>query len=522
LHVADPHHVANNLFEADQCELELATQPLLFKQVVVNRGRLSGLRFAAFGEAPAEANDDHAAAPKVAVVWPDNNADATASSWFTHLAERLNQDVSGQFESVQKTEAFCASWAEQSAELESRGADLNREATTLRQGCEAAQANPLRGGTFLSDLPQKLAALQKRFADFNAKLDKLPDELEAERRAIVAARRHDEQLAAQPVQIESTETDALSEYLLRDVAAKPVSDLITLLHWIREIVPAETAKKSSSRRGEDILFAGCQDRSNILIRALELEGTAQITNRAVELRGAVSNFTTAPTLLNEPMRLRLQAVGGMPIELQATIDRAPGAIHDTIVMDCQGLLVPPVDLGRTDEVALSLGPSTASLSVSVAVDGDKLNGEIQMVQRDVHIVPSAGGGFRDAAVGASLEESLGCVESFATRVTLGGTLAEPKCTLWSNLGSAAAEAMERAVQRAGSQHTRSLMVAAGKHGDEQLTVVERQMTEQQAKWKTAFTAINAELQTVAAQDQPTERISPERLGRRLPNNSLFR
>jgi hypothetical protein len=160
--------------------------------------------------------------------------------------------------------------------------------------------------------------------------------------------------------------------------------------------------------------------------------------------------------------------------------------------------------------------------VSVAVDGDKLNGEIQMVQHNVHIAPAAGGGFRDAAVAGALDDSLGHIESLATRVTISGTLAEPKCTLWSNLGAAVAEAMERAVQRAGSQHTRSLMVAAGKHGDEQLTEVERKMTEQQSRWKSRFAAINAELQTVAAQDQPTERISPERLGRRLPNNSLFR
>jgi uncharacterized protein (TIGR03545 family) len=522
LQVANPYNLASNLLEADRCELELATQPLLFEQVVVNRGRLSGLRFAAFDDSAAEANGDRAASSNVAAGWFHDDADAAASAWFSHLSERLNQDVSGQFESVQKTEAFCASWAEQSASLEARGADLNREAATLQQGCEAAQANPLRGGTFLSDLPQKLAALQKRFADLNAELEKLPDQLETERRAIVAARRHDEQLAAQPLKLASAEADALSTYLLRENAAKPVGDLVTLLKWIRETVPAEAAKKPSGCRGEDILFAGCQDRSNILVRALELEGTARITNRAVELRGAVSNFTTSPALLNEPMRLRLQAIGAMPVELQASIDRSHGVVHDTIVMDCQGLLLPPVELGRPDEVAMTLGPSTGSLSVSVATDGDKLNGEIQMVQRNVHLAPAAGGGFRDAAIASALDESLGHVESLATRVTISGTLAEPKCTLWSNLGAAVAEAMERAVQRAGSQHTRSQMVAAGNHGDEQLTVVERQMTEQQARWKNRFAAINVELRTVAAEDQPTDRLSPERLGRRLPNNSLFR
>lgn len=521
LQVATPGDNSTHSLEADRCELELVTRPLLYKQVVVKRGLVSGIRFTAFGDSAIDAGGNQSVAANPATGWFGDDADAVANAWFTHLGEHLNQDVSGRFESVQKTEAFCTNWASQSAALEARGADLTREAAALQQGCESAQANPLRGGTFLSDLPQKLAALQKRFADFNADLDKLPDQLESERRAIVAARRHDEQLAARPLPIESAEADALSTYFLRDAAAKPIGDFVALLKWLQDTAPAENAKKRSRGRGEDILFAGCQDRSNILIRALELEGTARIANRAVEMRGAISNFTTAPALLNEPMRLRLQSIGPMPIELQATMDRSQGTAHDNLVVDCQGLLIPPVELGRTDGVALTLGPSTGSLSVSIAVNGDQLNGEIQMVQQNVHIAPAAGG-FGDPAINATLADSLGHIESFATRVTLGGTLAEPKCSIWSNLGSAAAEAMERATQRAGSQHARSLMVSAGRHGDEQLTVVERQMTEQQTKWKSAFAATSAELQGAIADDKPADRISTDRLGRRLPNNSLFR
>jgi uncharacterized protein (TIGR03545 family) len=522
LQVAAPGDLSSHALEADHCELELATRPLLYKQVVVNRGRVSGIRFTAFGDSASDGSSSQSVATNPAAGWFGNDADAVANAWFTHLGEHLNHDVSSQFESVQKTEAFCASWTEQSAALEARGADLTREAASLKQGCVSAQANPLRGGTFLSDLPQKLATLQKRFSDFNSELDKLPDQLETERRAIVAARRHDEQLAAQPLAIESAEASALSTYLLRDAAAKPIGDFVALLKWLQAAVPADSSQERSRSRGEDILFAGCQDRSNIMIRTLELDGTARIANRAIEMRGAVSNFTTAPALLNEPMRLRLQSVGPMPVELRAAMDRSHGAVHDNIVIDCQGLLLPPVELGRADGVALSLGPSTASLSVSISVNGDQLNGEIQMVQQNVHIAPAAADGFGEPAINATVAESLGHIESFATRVTLGGTLAEPKCTLWSNLGSAAAESMERAVQRAGSQHARSMMVTAGKRGDEQLTVVERQMTEQQTKWKTVFAATSADLQSAIADDKPADRLTTERLGRRLPNNSLFR
>ena len=43
------------------------------------------------------------------------------------------------------------------------------------------------------------------------------------------------------------------------------------------------------------------------------------------------------------------------------------------------------------------------------------------------------------------------------------------------------------------------------------------MTEQQARWVTRITDARAQLQTVAANERQHDRISPERLGRRLPS-----
>ena len=45
LRLANPRHPAESLLEADRCELDVATKPLLQKQAVVTRGRVTGLRF---------------------------------------------------------------------------------------------------------------------------------------------------------------------------------------------------------------------------------------------------------------------------------------------------------------------------------------------------------------------------------------------------------------------------------------------------------------------------------------------
>jgi uncharacterized protein (TIGR03545 family) len=521
LHIANRRKPSENVLEADRCELEIAPQPLLQKQTVVNRGRLSGLRIVVFGKAAAVRVDGVTEATSP-TNWFQDSADVVAGQWFAHLAERLKQNSTGRLESVQRTAAFCASWSGQSAALEARGQDLSEQATKLRHDADAAEANPLRNDKYLGDLPQQIAALQQEFADLSAELEKLPDQLEAERRAIVAARRREEQLVDQQLKLEPIEADAISAYLLREAAAKPLDELLAVLRWVRETVPAESANRRNGRRGEDIVFAGAQAKPNLLVRALELQGSARIASQPVELRGLLTDLTTMPARHTEPMRLKLQTSGSLPVELQATIDRTRGVLRDALRMDCQGIVLPTLALGRSDQVAMTIGPSVGSLSVSVAVDGDKLTGEIQMVQKNVRIMPAVGGGFAGVPVAAALEESLGRIDSLATRVSLGGTLAEPNCTLWSNLGPAVAEAMERAVQRTGGQQARALMVEAGRQSDEQLTGIERQMTEQQSRWTTRIADVRAQLQTVVASDVSPDRLSPDRFGRRLPSNSLFR
>ena len=191
-------------------------------------------------------------------------------------------------------------------------------------------------------------------------------------------------------------------------------------------------------------------------------------------------------------------------------------------MDCQGVLLPRVTLGHSDQIEMTIEPSSATLSISVTVDGNELTGDIQLVQQNVRITPAAGSDFANVPITSPLGETLGRIDSLATRISLGGTLDNPTCKLWSSLGPAVAEAMERAVQRAGGQHARTLLVNAGKRVDERLTSVERQMTEQQARWVTRITDARTQLQTVAANERQHDRLSTERLGRRLPANSLFR
>src|SRR4029078_7862641 len=135
-------------------------------------------------------------------------------------------------------------------------------------------------------------------------------------------------------------------YLLRDVAARQLNQLVGWLRWMRTMAPADAKPRAGAARGEDIQFAGCRPEPGILIRSLQLDGTARIAGQPIELRGILTNLSSAPRLRDAPIRLHLARSGSLPMELQATIDRTNAKARDELLVNCQGVLLHEMALGK--------------------------------------------------------------------------------------------------------------------------------------------------------------------------------
>ena len=505
--------------QADRCELKFAAGPALHKQLDIESGQISGIRFGASSQANCEAKRDPMA--NAAQDWFKPDADQAAKKWLERLNGQLSLDAVKGFDSVARTETFCANWSKCSAGLESRLKQMDGRTAELQTSIEAAEGNPLRNDKLLVELREKVAGLQKEFGDFSTDVEQLPDVLEKERRAIVAARRRDDSVVGKRLELDPVEENSLSTYLLRDQASRQLTQLVSWMRSMRSVVPMKTTAKPAAARGETIPFAGCQQQPGVVIRSLQLEGATRIAGQPVELRGLLTGYSSAPCLRSEPIRLHLVGSGSLPLEMEATMDRTGAVPRDALVVDCQGVLLREMTLGKAEQLGMSLAPSIGALSVRIAVDGDRLSGNIQLVQQRVQITPVLSGA-ASKTLTAALDDTLGSVGSIATRLTLSGTIDQPKCDLQSNLGAAVAEAVQRAVRRTGDQHARALLAEAGRRVDERLAEVDRQLAERQAQFATKSTVITARLQKIATKDEPQHRISAERIGRRLPENSLFR
>ena len=247
LRVVNERKPSQNVLEADRIELKFAAVPALHKQAVVESGRISGLRFSGFADQAGDAKS--AAKVGASSELFKSDADLAARKWLDRLNGQFTLDAVKDFDSVARTETFCTNWSKQSAVLESRLQEVDGRAAELQQAIETAEANPLRNDKLLEELRKKVADVQKEFAAFRADVDKLPDVLDTERRAIVAARRHDDEAVEKRLQLDSVEANSLSAYLLRDEAARQLNELVGWVRWMRAMAPADvkTAECSSGR-----------------------------------------------------------------------------------------------------------------------------------------------------------------------------------------------------------------------------------------------------------------------------------
>ncbi len=522
IRVANPQSPLRNLVEADRCDVQFDAASLLRKQAVVRYGVVTGLRFGTpretSGALAGNAADDDSALDG----WLDEASTCAAQDWLDRLHQRFDRDLVEQLESIQLADELLARWPEQATGLENRVTALRDRTSAFHAKVRAAQENPLRHVEFLDKLPTEIASIAEQVTALAHDIENLPSVAEEDRRAIIAAREHDEQLLREELQFEPIDTNVLSAYLLQKQLSGPLADLVGWLRLVRRIVPANAEPAAAHHhRGRDVLFTGCQPTSDFLIRKLQLQGTAHIAGQPFELVGTLSEVTDKPARHDQPIRLRLTTRGSRPLELVATIDRTGPVARDQLLVDCGGIVLPKLQFGRSEKLRLSLAPTTASLHVSILLEGDKLSGDVQLVQREVEITPTVGQELGRRNFDGELQKALGEIDSLTTRISLAGTIDQPKCEVWSNLGPAVADAMNRALVRTTAGYTRDLLTESHDRVDERLADLDRQIADAQASLEPQLVDATDSLDQLSKKTT-VERLSRDHLGRRLPAESLFR
>ena len=523
IRVANPHAPMRNLVEADLFELDFESSALLRKKAIADRGLLRGIRFDTArdtsGAIEATAPSDVPVEPS----WLSHQASEIASNLWTDLNTGFQEQLVDELESVRLTEELIARWPQTYESLAARVQALKAQASALERTAREARANPLRHAEMLTRMPQELTAFRNSYRELQQEVDRLPAAFDADRRAIIAARRHDEQLIREQLHVDKIDSAALTAYFLRDHVAQPVAELISWIRWSRQLLPAKPEPADPERsRGVDIEFPGCRKMPDLLVRTLELQGTARLGGQPCELSGFARDVTSQPAIHGKPTTLELTTTGSLPITLYAQIDRTGAEARDHLHATCSSIVLPAVTLGKPGKFELAVAPSTGMLTAELKLDGEDLTGELSFVQTNVQMSPAVGSRMAKYHLDETLGQSLRRIDQVTTNISLTGTLDEPAWGLDSNLGPVVATALEQALRRTIEDRADRLAAKTQQRVDERLAQLDRMIAEkQQALLPNLNTA--DELIKKALGNLPGEGgLSIERLGQQLPTNSLFR
>lgn len=483
--IANPKRPMENVVEAASVELDFDSDSLLRKKAIVSHGAIRGLRFGTERTESGQLPDHPPVEESETPAWVAEATDAAgerAKQWLDNLGDRFSADVKEQFESVRVAKRLREKWPAKYDELAAAADRLQSDAEQLKAQVKEARANPLRNVQFLQTVPQRIDGLKQQLAALTSEAQSLPNQIQADRQLVELARRKDEQLIRESLAIENIDAAELSNYLLGEEVAEPMRQLIGWLRWARQMMPAKTKGAAPvASRGVDVLFAGLRPRPDVLVRSLDIDGTAQVAGMPVELAGRLTDFTTQPLIHGKPAELAINTTGALPIKLRATIDRTGAEARDTLLADCASVAIPAAKLGGDGWFALAVQPSDANVRVSLSLIGEQLSGDLQFVQNQVRAVPSIAHSPNSKLPVKPLEQALTATLSrlpkLTTQVDLTGTLDKPSWKLRSNLGPAVAEAMQVALRRTVDAQTDQLLAASQAEVNEQLANFEQELNQ---------------------------------------------
>ena len=463
---ANPGKPMRNLLESSQVRLHVDGTQLLRKRVVVHNGRIEGLKFdsertvsGALEILPETASEPSALDPVFAA------AQETASGWFDDLTGRMEQDLLDSLATPQTVEELKRRWPEQYQKLKSRADDLKAKSKQIEDAFRVAMKNPLRGMQQVEELRKQLAATEAELRTTLAEIKALPDQAKADRVAIDAARKQDEQFLREHLKLSGIDPDELNRYLLGETASGYLEQTAWWIDQAQKFIPKNRVAAPERTRGTNVLFAGRRQPA-MLIERVELAGDARLDGQAMAFTGLLTDVASEPQIHERPLQLSIRTTGAVDGLLTVELDRRGDVPHDSLVIDVPKLNLAHRTLGRADKLAVTVAPGAASLKADIRLDGEQLIGTVELKQSSTLAAQTPA--LRDDRIAAVIQESLTGVDRLEAKIALAGTLKRPSIKIESNVGPQLAAGVSGAVKQYLTDRKDRLMAKVQGQVDEQL------------------------------------------------------
>jgi uncharacterized protein (TIGR03545 family) len=474
---ANPRKPMRNLFETEQLRLEVDAAQLLRNRVVVHDGLIGGLQFdserTTSGALEASADADAGPSAFDPII---SAAQGKALAWFDDLSGRVERDLMASLATPKVIDELEARWPQQYEALKARAEGLRTKSKQIEATFRKVKKNPLRNLPQLEQLQQELAKTQAELKSTLAEIKGLPEQAKADRKAIDAARKQDEQFFREHLKLANIDAGELNQYLLGETAGGYLSQTTYWIDQAQKFIPKKKIAPPSRTRGTNVLFVA-RKQPKFLVERVKLAGEARVSGQPLTFTGELVDAASEPELHDRPLRMTLVGAGAIDGNIVVELDRRGDVPHDSLTIDVPKLLLADRTLGKADKLAVKVTPGEASIKADIHIDGDQLTGVIEVHQSSTLAADTPM--LRDDRLAAVLQESLSGVDQLAATVHLSGTLKKPDLKIESNLGPQLAAGVDGAVRKYLTERKDRLVAKVQGRVDEQVAKLESRRQEAQ-------------------------------------------
>lgn len=369
-------------------------------------------------------------------------------------------------------------WKNKPAELkaiETETRAVAEELKTLGQG-GGAPADVLRKVQAAQKASAKLKDLLKRSEALRNEAQKDVGDVQAAIKEVDELRKKDVDGLLAAAGLPAIDTESLTRRLLGPQAAGKIAAGLKWLRWAREKSAAKKAAappKPPRRRGVDVEFPRAHSYPQFLLENAKLGGElgAEQAGRAVALDGLLTGVTSNPKLYGKPARLELAGRSeGLALNIKARLDQQLDPVAVTLEFDGAGFPLSGTALGD-GEVGGTLTKGTARVNGVIRSAGDEWKGEILAVVSGMSIEPKVA---LTGTAGRLVSDALKSLPGFTAKVGISGREDDLKFAVTSDIGTAVAGAMKKAVAGEFEVQRKALEAKVNALYDEQLKGVRAQ------------------------------------------------
>jgi uncharacterized protein (TIGR03545 family) len=392
-----------------------------------------------------------------------------ALGWLNDLSGRLEQDLMASLATPRVIEDLEKRWLQQYEALKKRADDLRAKSKQIESTFRELKKNPLRNLPQIEQLQKELATTEKELRTTLAEIKALPDQAKADRQAIEAARKQDEQFLREHLKLSKVDAAELNSYLLGETATGYLAQTVYWIEQAQKFLPKKKIASPKRARGTNVLFLGRQQPA-CLIERVQLAGAARLNGQPLTFSGELTDAASDPELHDRPLRLTLVGSGAFQGNLVVELDRRGDVPHDSLTVDVPKLLLASRTLGKADKLGVTVAAGEARLKADVRVEGEQLAGLIELRQSSTLAANTPM--LRDDRLAAMLQESLSGVDQLEAMVKVAGTLKRPDVKIESNVGPQLAAGFNGAVGKYLAERKERLLAKVQGKVDEQVAKLE--------------------------------------------------